>query len=104
MAMTPAPLLTVGDLNAQSNVSFSVHGHGGDRGLLHLPQLGLPRPLHRDRVLAAAIDAVAVVSELMMYLHLFLPRTPLAVREALRDVGLCWVGFPLSWMAVLVTF
>jgi hypothetical protein len=45
---------------------------------------------------------VAALTELMMYMHLFLPRTPVSVREALLDVGVCWVGCPLECMAIAV--
>ncbi|KAL6880459.1 hypothetical protein ACP4OV_012024 [Aristida adscensionis] len=33
------------------------------------------------------------------YMDLFLPRAPLAVREALHDVAVLWVGLPLGLLA-----
>jgi hypothetical protein len=34
---------------------------------------------------------VAALTELMMYMHLFLPRVLMSMPEGLLDVGVCWV-------------
>ncbi|TVU13171.1 hypothetical protein EJB05_40703, partial [Eragrostis curvula] len=45
---------------------------------------------------------MAVLSDAVMYMHLFLPRAPFAVRQSLFDIGMYWVGIPLACLVALV--
>ncbi|TVU13172.1 hypothetical protein EJB05_40704, partial [Eragrostis curvula] len=45
---------------------------------------------------------MAVLSEAVMYMDLFMPRAPFAVRQSLFNVGMYWVGFPLACLTALV--
>ncbi|TVU13169.1 hypothetical protein EJB05_40701, partial [Eragrostis curvula] len=121
MASPPPPPLTVGDLNARSNAPRCVMWAVA----LYLPSASIAVAafvaycMYNTDSVFPGTDVVpaawwqlppvmlwgvymAVVSALVMYTHLFQPRAPAAVHEALVDVGMCWVGVPLSWVAVLV--
>lgn len=47
---------------------------------------------------------MALVAAEWAYMELFLPRAPMAARDALADVGWIWVGVPLNGMATAPAF
>ncbi|KAJ1277911.1 hypothetical protein BS78_04G039100 [Paspalum vaginatum] len=44
---------------------------------------------------------MALVAVVVMYMHLFLPRAPMAVVDEVFDVGWIWVGCPLAVITVV---
>ncbi|CAD6239880.1 unnamed protein product [Miscanthus lutarioriparius] len=44
---------------------------------------------------------MALVMELFFFMSLFLPRAPVALRDAVVNVGVGCVGVPLWWIIIL---
>ncbi|RCV34266.1 hypothetical protein SETIT_7G147100v2 [Setaria italica] len=119
----PAPGPTVGEVNAKSLVPraamwvvaaflpcFSICGAAAICYCLSYDEYVFSESVRNSvrsdpwRLAAVMMWGIymAVLSAVMMYMHLFLPSAPFAVRKALVDVGATWIGLPLSWVAPLV--
>ncbi|CAM0151705.1 unnamed protein product [Urochloa decumbens] len=66
-----------------------------------MPDLAASAPWRGPAVMLGGVFP-AVVMVVVGYMHLFLPRAPLALRDALVDVGLGCIGVPLWCAGALV--
>ncbi|CAO1940038.1 unnamed protein product [Urochloa humidicola] len=66
-----------------------------------LPDCATSAPWRAPAIMLGGVFP-ALVMVVFGYMHLFLPRAPFALREAIVHVGFCCLGVPVWWSGALV--